>query len=128
MKEFLLGFLKKLAKAIAVLSVLIVVYLFFLSRDIKKIDDFCNEMQPGLDVNEIHRIADKYDVGSQYVRDPNAIKNGSLGFKPQDKENTWFFAVAAPMTIGEHACGVYHNNKVVLSASKQPKTPPWLSW
>ena len=128
MKEFLLRFLKKLAKAIAVLGVLIIVYLFFLSRDIKKIDDFCNEMQPGLDVNEIHRVADKYDVGPQYVRDPNAIKNGSLGFKPQDKENTWFFAVAAPMTIGEHACGVYHNNKVVLSASKQPKTPPWLSW
>jgi hypothetical protein len=120
MKEFLLRFLKKLAKAVALLGVLIGVYAFFLFRDIKKIEDFCNEMQPGLDVNEIHKIADKYDVGSQYVRDPNYIKNGSLGFKLQDKENTWFFAVAAPMTIGEHACGVYHNNKVVLSASKQP--------
>ncbi len=119
-KNFLLGFLKKLAKATAVLGVVIAVYLFFLFRDIRKIEDFCNEMQPGLDVNEIHKIADKYDVGSQYVRDPNYIKNGSLGFKLQDKENTWFFAVAAPMTIGEHACGVYHNNKVVLSASKQP--------
>ena len=120
MKEFLRGFLKKLAKAVALFGVLIIVYSFFLFRDIKKIEDFCNEMQPGLDVDEIHKIADKYDVGHQYVRDPNSIKNGSLGYKLQDKENTWFFAVAAPMTIGEHACGVYHNNKVVLSASKQP--------
>ena len=120
MKELLLGFLKKLAKATAVLGVLIGVYSFFLFRDIKKIEDFCNEMQPGLNLNEIHKIADQHDVGSQYVRDPNSIKNGSLGYKLQDKENTWFFAVAAPMTIGEHACGVYHNNKVVLSASKQP--------
>ena len=120
MKEFLLRFLKKLAKAVALLGVLIGVYAFFLFRDIKKIEDFCNEMQPGLDVNEIHKIAGIYDAGSQYVRDPNSIKNGSLGYKLQDKENTWFFAVAAPMTIGEHACGVYHNNKVVLSASKQP--------
>ena len=77
-------------------------------------------MQAGLDVNEIHKIADKYDVGHQNVRDPNSIKNGSLGFKQSDKENTWFFAVAAPMTIGEHACGVYHDNQVVLAASKRP--------
>ena len=120
MKEFLLRYLKKLAKAIAVPGVLIAVYLFFLFRDIKKIEDFCSEMQAGLDVNEIHKIADKYDVGHQNVRDPNSIKNGSLGFKQPDKENTWFFAVAAPMTIGEHACGVYHDNQVVLAASKRP--------
>ena len=120
MKEFLLGFLKKLAKAVALLSALIGVYAFFLFRDIHKIEDFCIEMQPGLDVNEIHKIAEKYDVGHQSVRDPNSVINGRLGFKLQDKESTWFFAVAAPMTIGEHACGVYHNNKVVLSASKQP--------
>lgn len=120
MKEFILGFLKKLAKAVSVLSVLIAVYLFFLFRDIEKIEEFCNEMQPGMDLNEIHKIADKYDVGSQYVRDPNSVKNGSLGIKIEDKENTWFFAVAAPMTIGEHACGVYHDYRVVLSASKRP--------
>lgn len=120
MKELLLGFLKKLAKAIAVLGVLIGVYVFFLYRDIKKIEDFCNEMQPGLDLYEVHKIADKYDVGHKHVRDPNSVKNGSLGIKIKDKENTWFFAVAAPMTIGEHACGVYHDNKVVVSASKRP--------
>ncbi len=45
MKELFLGFLKKLAKAIAVLGVLIGVYLFFLYRDIKKIEDFCNELE-----------------------------------------------------------------------------------
>ncbi len=120
MKTILLGFLKKLAKAIAVFGALTIVYLFFLFRDIRKIEDFCNEMQPGLDVNEIHKIAKKYDVASPYVRDPNSVAIGSLGIKIENKENTWFFAVAAPMTIGEHACGVYHDYKVVLSASKQP--------
>ena len=104
----------------AVLGAVISVYLFFLFQDIRKIEHFCNEMQPGLDLNEVHKIADKYDVGHKYVRDPNSAKNGSLGIKIKDKENTWFFAVAAPMTIGEHACGVYHDNKVVLSASKRP--------
>ncbi len=119
-KNFLLGFLKKLAKATAVLGVVIAVYLFFLFRDIRKIEDFCNEMQPGLDLHEVHKIANKYDVGSQYVRDPESVINGSLGIKIKDKENTWFFVVAAPMTIGEHACGVYHDHRIVLSASKQP--------
>ncbi len=120
MKAFLLAFSKKLAKGIAVLGAVIAVYSFFLFRDINKIEDFCDEMQPGLSVNEIHKIADRYDVGHKSVRDPNAAANGSLGIKIEDRENTWFFAVAAPMTIGEHACGVYHDYTVVLSASKRP--------
>ena len=121
MKKILLEFLKKLAKASALIGVLIAVYAFFLYRDIRKIENFCNEIQPGLDVIEIHKIAGKYGVGHQNVRDRNSVKNGRLGIKIQNKESTWFFAVAAPMTIGEHACGVYHDYKVVLSASKWPK-------
>ncbi len=107
-------------KAIGFLSLIVAVYLFFLFRDMNKIEDFCNEMRPGLDVNEIHKIAVKYDVGRQIVRDPNAVINGSLGIKLHDKENTWFFSVTAPMTIGDHACFVYHDNKVVLSVSSRP--------
>jgi len=116
MKIFLMGFLKSLFKTITALIVIFIIYGFFLIRDIKKVDNFCSEMKPGLDVNQIHLIADKYGVGFSHVRDPNSVKNQKLGIKLTDKENTWFFAVGAPMTIGEHACGVYHDNHVVLSA------------
>jgi len=74
-------------------------------------------MQPGLDVRKIAEIASKYDVGFKDVRDPKSVDNEKLGSKLAGKESTWFFAVGAPATMGEHACGVYHNNKVVLSAS-----------
>jgi hypothetical protein len=116
MKQSIVDFIKTLAKAIGVLMALMFVYMFFLGRDVKKIDDFCGEMVSGLDINKVHGIAEKYDVGFKNIRDPNAVKNQTLGIKVTDKENTWFFAVAAPMTIGEHACGVYHDYHVVLSA------------
>ncbi len=116
MKKFLLKFLKKLLKTIGLLFILILIYSLFLYRDIKKVDDFCSEMKPGLAVNEIANIARKHDVVFDYARKPDSVKNGTLGFKMKDRENTWFFAVGAPMTVGEHGCGVYHNNQVVLSS------------
>jgi hypothetical protein len=109
---------KNIIRVFGVLFVLLfVVYPIALWRDIKTVDNFCAEMQPGLDVRKIAGIANKYDVGFKNIRDPKSVDNEKLGFKLTDKENTWFFAVGAPMTIGEHACGVYHNNKVVLSTS-----------
>jgi hypothetical protein len=72
-------------------------------------------MQPGLDVRKIAGIANHYGVGFKDVRNPKSVDDEKLGIKLEGKENTWFFCVAAPMTIGEHACCVYHNNKVVLS-------------
>lgn len=116
MKQRIVGFIKTISKAVGILLALMIIYLFFLSRDIKKIDNFCSEMVPELDINQVHIIAEKYDVGFKSVRDPNSVKNRTLGIKVTDRENTWFFAVAAPMTIGEYACGVYHDYHVVLSA------------
>ena len=117
MKQLFINVIKTIAKLGAILAVLVAIYLFFLYRDIKKVDDFCSEMEAGLDVNKVHTIAEKYDIGFSYVRNQNAVENKSLGTKIEGKENTWFFVVAAPMTIGEHACSVYHDNHVVLSAN-----------
>ena len=94
----------------------IIIYIFLLNRDIAKVDKFCEEMKPGLDVNSVHVIANKYGVGFKNTRDTKSVESQSLGIKLEEQENTWFFVVPAPMTIGEHACGVYHNNKVILSA------------
>jgi len=116
MKPFFARLIKGIAKVITFLVVLMCVYLFFLNRDIKKIDSFCSEMVPSLDINQVHVIAEKYDVGFKNVRDPNSVKNQTLGVKVKDKENTWFFGVGAPLTVGEHSCGVYHDYHVVLSA------------
>ncbi|QKJ67204.1 hypothetical protein HQN60_11100 [Deefgea piscis] len=117
MKKLLCKFLVGSAKILLAVAVLALAYLFFLNRDIRRVDGFCSEMKAGLDVNKVHVIAEKYDVGFSSVRDPDSVKTQSLGVKLDDRENTWFFAVAAPMTMGEHACGIYHNNQVVLSVS-----------
>ena len=113
--------MKKLIKVMlgiaTMLGGLILAYLFLLQRDIQKVDDFCKEMQPGLAVTQIPIIAQKYAVSPRGVQDPDSIKNRTLGIEIKERPNTWFFAVAAPMTVGEHACGVYHNYQVVLSAS-----------
>jgi hypothetical protein len=114
--QHIVGFSKAIAKAVAILLALISVYLVFLFRDVKKVDAFCSDMVPGLDTNQAHVIAEKYGVGSKNVRDPNAVANQTLGVKVGDKENTWFFGVGAPMTVGEHSCGVDHDYHVVLSA------------
>jgi hypothetical protein len=91
-------------------------YLVVLKRDINSVDYFCSEMKAGLDVRSIASIADKYDVGSKNIHDPKSVDNETLGTKVNGSLGVWFFVVASPMTVGEHACGVYHNNKVVLSA------------
>jgi hypothetical protein len=121
LKKFLSSFLTGTAKILLLFAVLVLVYLFFLGRDIRKVDGFCSEMKAGLDVNKVHVIAEKYDVGFSNIRDPDSVKYHRLGFKRTDRENTWFFAVAAPMTMGEHGCGIYHNNQVVLSVSPPRK-------
>jgi len=110
-------FLRTILKLLIFIVGIFIIYSYFLNRDINKIDSFCEEMKTGLDVNQIPVIAQKYNVGFKNIKDPNSIKNRSLGIKVEEKENTWFFAVAAPMTIGEHACSVYHDYKTVISAS-----------
>ncbi len=115
MKKFLLDFIKALAKVVILLMFFFGVYVFLMARDVKRIDDFCAELKPGLDVNQIHVIAEKYDINSKRVRDPNAVREKRLGSNYED-ENIWYFAVGASMTMGEHACMVHHDNKVVISA------------
>jgi hypothetical protein len=73
-------------------------------------------MKPGLDVHRIADIAAKYDVGFSEVRNKNSVELRTLGVKDSKQDNTWFFGVAAPMTIGDHACGVYHDYHVVTSS------------
>ncbi|GAB3553638.1 hypothetical protein GCM10027343_40630 [Noviherbaspirillum agri] len=108
--------MKLIGKILLILALVSGAYSIALRSDIKKVDGFCSEMQAGLDINEIARIANKYDVGFREVRDQNSAANGKLGIKLSDRANTWLFVVGAPMTVGEHACGVYHNNEVVLEA------------
>jgi hypothetical protein len=102
--------------ALAFVSVVAVGYWITLKRDINSVNNFCTEMQAGLDVREISTIADRYDVGLKNIRDSKSVDNGTLGRKVSANEDVWFFVVASPMTVGEHSCGVYHNNKVVLSS------------
>jgi hypothetical protein len=94
----------------------IIAYPFMLNRDVKAVNAFCDEMKAGLEVTRIAGIAQKHGVGFKNVRDPDSAKRGSLGIRINDRENIWFFVVAAPTTIGDHACQVYHNNQVVLRA------------
>jgi hypothetical protein len=91
-------------------------FMFVLKKDVNAVNSFCTEMLAGLDVRQISSIADKYDVGLKNIRDVKSVDSGTLGTKVSGSEDVWFFVVASPMTVGEHSCGVYHNNKVVLSS------------
>ena len=104
---------KAIRRLVIVLAIL-AVYPVALWWDIRKVEVFCEEMKPGVSVKVILELAKKYNVY------PPSIREGKLGGRVKDQKNTCFFAVSAPMTIGEHACGVYHNQKVVLSAAKYP--------
>lgn len=80
-------------------------------------DTFCNAMVSGLAIQQVSVIANQLGLDTKKIRDPRSIINKTLGIPVEDKENTWMFVVAAPMTLGEHACSVYHNYQVVISAS-----------
>ena len=112
--------LKYLGIVLVLLIALMAVYLFSLFKETENIDAFCNAMKPGLDVHEIPKIAQRFDVAPKSVQDPRSIANHKLGIKVEGKEDTWSFAVAAPATVGEYACVVYHNYHQVLSASLSP--------
>jgi len=108
--------MKELLWVCAIVAVVVAGYLITLKSEINSVNNFCGEMQAGLDVRKIAAIADKYDVGFKNIRDPKSVDDKTLGKKVDGNEDVWFFVVASSMTIGEHGCGVYHNNKVVLSA------------
>ncbi len=108
--------MKELMWVVVIVALGTVGYLIALKRDINAVDNFCSEMHAGFDVSKIAGIAEKYDVGFKNIRDPHSADNKTLGIKVDGSADVWFFVVASPMTIGEHGCGVYHNNKVVLSA------------
>jgi hypothetical protein len=119
MKSFIIELLLDMVKVLAVIAIIAFTYLFFLNRDIEKVSNFCGEITLGLDVNEINIIAKMYDVGSKSLKNPMSIKNGKLGIKKtgDDNGNEYFFIVASPMTMGDYACIVYHDNETVLSKS-----------
>ena len=108
--------MKELMWALAFIAVCTVLFLIVLNRDINAVDNFCSEMQAGLDVRKVSEIANKYDVGLKSIRDPKSVDLGALGNKVNGSQDVWYFTVGSSMTVGEHGCGVYHNNKVVLSA------------
>ena len=117
MKTTFITILKAIFIVIAVFIIFVFAYGVFVYFDTQKVNAFCEEMKPGLEVTQIHTIAQKHDVGFESIRDPNSVKNHKLGIKLKDQKDSWFFAVAAPSTMGEHSCGVYHDNKVIISAS-----------
>jgi hypothetical protein len=102
------------------LSALVGSYAIALHSQIHRVNQFCAEMKPGLDVHRIADIAAKYDVGFANIRDPKSVELKTLGIKDKGKDNTWFFGVAAQMTMGDHACGVYHDYNVVTSSRLSP--------
>lgn len=108
--------MKELLWVVGFIILCVAGYMIALKRDIDSVNNFCSEMKAGLDVRSIASIADKYDVGFKNIRDPKSVDNGTLGSEVNGSLGVWFFVVASPMTVGEHACGVYHNNKVVLSS------------
>lgn len=112
MKE--LADLLKLLAAFAV--IFIVIPLGIMIFDTRQVTKFCGEMTTGLDVNQIHILAEKYDVGFSNVRDPDSVKNKKLGLKISDNDNVWRFFVGVPATMGESGCAVYHDYKTIISA------------
>ena len=104
-----------------IFTALIGSYFIALNSQIHRVNQFCAAMKPGLDVHRIADIATKYDVGFADVRNRNSVELKTLGIKDTKQDNIWFFAVAAPMTIGDHACGVYHNYHVMTSSWLSPE-------
>ena len=105
---------------LVVLTALVGTYAIALYGQIHRVNQFCAEMKPGLDIHRIADIATKYDVGSANIRNPTSVELKTLGIKDKKQDNTWFFGVAAPMTMGDHACGVYHDYHVVTSSRLSP--------
>lgn len=103
------------------LAALVGGYAIALYSQIHHVNQFCAAMKPGLDVHRIADIATKYDVGFENIRNSNSVERRILGIKDEKKDNTWFFGVAAPMTMGDHACGVYHDYHVVISSRLSPE-------
>lgn len=107
--------------SILVVTALIGSYAIALYSQIHRVNQFCAAMKPGLDVHRIADIATKYDVGFEDIRNPNSVESKTLGIKDTKQDNTWVFGVAAPMTMGDHACVVYHDYHVVTSSWLSPE-------
>ncbi len=73
--------------------------------DRQKIDNFCADVTPGLEISKLPELIEKYNVELYPGYD-------ALG-KKVDHEEEWMTGVAAITTIGQHRCTVFHNQKLV---------------
>nr|WP_086938199.1 hypothetical protein [Thaumasiovibrio occultus] len=113
MKHVLINALIGFAKVVGVIVCIAGTYWFFLNRSVNKVTEFCDAIHPGLDVNQISVLATRYDVGSKAIQDPQSVQREQLGVVNQEAENSYFFIVASPLTMGDHACIVYHDYHTV---------------
>lgn len=95
---------------VALPVMLVALYSTFVWWDISRVRSVCAFAKPGVPVPQMwEKVRSRGLV--QYLLDPRSdFPNGVDDGKP----GTWFFAIPAGTTIGDIACGITHDGKVIV--------------
>lgn len=95
---------------VAMPVLLLMAYSALVWWDISRVRSVCASAKPGTSVPDLWAMVRGRGL-SQYLPDPHsAYPNGIEG----DKPGTWFFAIPAGTTMGDVACGITHDGKVIV--------------
>jgi hypothetical protein len=83
----------------------ILLYGGFISWDIHRVRHVCTALAPGLPVADIRRVVTRYGL-DQFLRDDDGLFD--------EKTKTWNIFIPAGTTLGDVACAIEHNRKVVV--------------
>ena len=91
---------------LGVFVLLMLVYTVWARWEMRHLEAFCKEIQPGMSVSLLPALAEKYGLERHWVE-------GSV-FDAQSNE--WFTSVPATSSFGEIGCDIHHNKSTVISA------------
>jgi hypothetical protein len=97
--KIILGFL-------AIPVSLMLVYAMWARWEMRHLEAFCKEIQPGMSVSLLPAIAEKYGFERNWVE--RSVFDA--------RSNDWFTSVPAASSFGEIGCDIHHNKSVVTSA------------
>ena len=105
MNDNVRGILKSVCKILLGFAIWFGSYLAFLAWEIHKVSSFCADVRPGMPISSLTNLAEKHGIDQRWIR----------GFF-DEKKGDWFIYVPISATMGERACSIRHDGKVIQSA------------
>jgi hypothetical protein len=104
--------LRVILVAVALLGLLVVAYIGYCFWDIHRIEGMCSEIRAGTTLTEARAIVTRAGLGKYFLTLRGASAPGIF----EERSGTWVIVIPAPTTVGDIACVISHDGRIVKAA------------